>query len=382
MAALSILSVSFVFLIWFPDATGSTRICQMESCQWAGPRVHFPFRLRESNQSNLCGYDQGFELLCSEKGQTLLPISNAGNFLVKGISLEDQKVWINDPDLCLPRRFLNNLDLTATHFRFSDEYSLVNLSFFNCPSSLTDTYPGQPINCLRTSRDDNYSVIALLPDSSFPTWISSCQFISSAFFPTIDTPRWIFWNRIYADVELQWSTPDCKHCQGGLCGFSRDEDSGVACYGDKRQGLSRKYVIGLCLGIPGLIVLIVLAYMFRRKVNWGGLQRPQQPRTELSGTNIPQPVPVAIGLDVLTIEKYPITQLDESASGIQLPNPTDNICSICLCEYQPRETLRTIPQCNHYFHVSCIDGWLKMNATCPLCRKLPARSSSLSLTNS
>jgi hypothetical protein len=33
--------------------------------------------------------------------------------------------------------------------------------------------------------------------------------------------------------------------------------------------------------------------------------------------------------------------------------------------------LRSIPECNHYFHAACIDEWLKMNGTCPICRNSP-----------
>ena len=66
------------------------------------------------------------------------------------------------------------------------------------------------------------------------------------------------------------------------------------------------------------------------------------------------------GLDGPTIESYPKTLLGESR---ELPNPNDNTCPICLSEYKPKEMLRTIPECNHYFHVNCIDKWLKINAT-------------------
>ncbi|XP_054824056.1 putative RING-H2 finger protein ATL69 [Prosopis cineraria] len=77
---------------------------------------------------------------------------------------------------------------------------------------------------------------------------------------------------------------------------------------------------------------------------------------------------VVMGLDGATIEKYPMTRIGDSG---RLPDPNNNVCSICLSDYQPEDTLRTIPDCNHYFHAQCIDGWLRMNATCPLCRKLP-----------
>lgn len=105
----------------------------------------------------------------------------------------------------------------------------------------------------------------------------------------------------------------------------------------------------------------------------------RQTSTEFSTLTLtlPKPPVVFMGLDGASIEKYPKTQLGESG---RLPRPNDNICSICLCEYQPKETLRTIPECNHYFHANCIDGWLKMNATCPLCRNLPERSTSFPST--
>ncbi|XP_059658346.1 E3 ubiquitin protein ligase RIE1-like [Cornus florida] len=47
--------------------------------------------------------------------------------------------------------------------------------------------------------------------------------------------------------------------------------------------------------------------------------------------------------------------------------PEDAECSICLCQYEDGEELHALP-CNHHFHSTCIAKWLKMNATCPLCK--------------
>jgi hypothetical protein len=41
-------------------------------------------------------------------------------------------------------------------------------------------------------------------------------------------------------------------------------------------------------------------------------------------------------------------------------------CSICLCEYEDLDELRHLP-CDHYFHQECVDEWLKLKRTCPLC---------------
>ncbi|KAK7275804.1 hypothetical protein RIF29_16928 [Crotalaria pallida] len=43
-------------------------------------------------------------------------------------------------------------------------------------------------------------------------------------------------------------------------------------------------------------------------------------------------------------------------------------CSVCLNEFLEGETLRLLPKCNHAFHISCIDTWLRSHTNCPLCR--------------
>ncbi|KAJ3678643.1 hypothetical protein LUZ60_002446 [Juncus effusus] len=45
----------------------------------------------------------------------------------------------------------------------------------------------------------------------------------------------------------------------------------------------------------------------------------------------------------------------------------DAECCICLCAYEDEAELRELP-CGHHFHSSCIDKWLHINATCPLCK--------------
>ncbi|XVF85449.1 hypothetical protein PTKIN_Ptkin17bG0119100 [Pterospermum kingtungense] len=47
--------------------------------------------------------------------------------------------------------------------------------------------------------------------------------------------------------------------------------------------------------------------------------------------------------------------------------PEDAECCICLSSYEDGVDLHALP-CNHHFHSTCIVKWLKMNATCPLCK--------------
>ncbi|XP_010473550.1 PREDICTED: E3 ubiquitin-protein ligase At1g63170 [Camelina sativa] len=45
----------------------------------------------------------------------------------------------------------------------------------------------------------------------------------------------------------------------------------------------------------------------------------------------------------------------------------DAECCICLSAYEDETELRELP-CGHHFHCGCVDKWLYINATCPLCK--------------
>lgn len=45
------------------------------------------------------------------------------------------------------------------------------------------------------------------------------------------------------------------------------------------------------------------------------------------------------------------------------------VCSVCLQDIQIGETVRSLPFCQHMFHLRCIDSWLVRNGSCPLCRR-------------
>ncbi|GMP42484.1 hypothetical protein CsSME_00012219 [Camellia sinensis var. sinensis] len=55
------------------------------------------------------------------------------------------------------------------------------------------------------------------------------------------------------------------------------------------------------------------------------------------------------------------------------PNPINKetlYCAVCLHDLIGGERYRKLPQCNHCFHVDCIDEWFKLQShpTCPICR--------------
>ncbi|XP_024993217.1 RING-H2 finger protein ATL67-like [Cynara cardunculus var. scolymus] len=73
-----------------------------------------------------------------------------------------------------------------------------------------------------------------------------------------------------------------------------------------------------------------------------------------------------VGLDQSVINSYPKFPFSK-----EMTNGIDSICSICLCEYKDAEMMRMLPDCKHCFHLICVDAWLKLNATCPVCRSSP-----------
>ncbi|XP_061990613.1 RING-H2 finger protein ATL66-like [Rosa rugosa] len=44
-------------------------------------------------------------------------------------------------------------------------------------------------------------------------------------------------------------------------------------------------------------------------------------------------------------------------------------CAICMEDFVEGESCRVLPTCDHIFHLICIDSWLKLHPSCPICRK-------------
>ncbi|KAL5190810.1 RING-H2 finger protein ATL52 [Glycine soja] len=51
--------------------------------------------------------------------------------------------------------------------------------------------------------------------------------------------------------------------------------------------------------------------------------------------------------------------------GVGDSDNDSNTCTVCL---EDREELRKLPECMHSFHMPCIDMWLSLHSSCPICR--------------
>ncbi|XP_019261485.1 PREDICTED: RING-H2 finger protein ATL70-like [Nicotiana attenuata] len=82
-----------------------------------------------------------------------------------------------------------------------------------------------------------------------------------------------------------------------------------------------------------------------------------------------QEVVVEVGLDEETLLSYP--KLLYSEAKVNHKDSTATCCSICLADYKNSDMLRLLPDCGHLFHLKCVDPWLRLNPTCPVCRTSP-----------
>lgn len=75
------------------------------------------------------------------------------------------------------------------------------------------------------------------------------------------------------------------------------------------------------------------------------------------------------GLSQATLMSYP--KLLYSKAKLRYKDSTATCCSICLADYKADDVLRMLPDCEHLFHLKCVDPWLLLHPTCPVCRTSP-----------
>ncbi|CAL9211162.1 RING-H2 finger protein ATL39-like [Musa acuminata AAA Group] len=70
------------------------------------------------------------------------------------------------------------------------------------------------------------------------------------------------------------------------------------------------------------------------------------------------------GLDPSAIAALPSFAYRRGADG----RSGSEECCVCLSVVEEGEVVRVLPSCDHRFHAACVDLWLQVHRTCPLCR--------------
>ncbi|KAK4483530.1 hypothetical protein RD792_010727 [Penstemon davidsonii] len=356
----------FTFLLF--QTIQARNECPSRFCGKNQFAIRFPFLL-QGHQPQNCGYP-GFNLSCtSQKPEVVINIPDSGDFLVGDINYMIQEIQLFDPNGCLPKRLMS-LNLSSSPFTFT--YSQ-NFTFLSCPIDLVMKSRLTTIDCLGNS---TASVVATSSMDHVKA-MNMCSTIVSMPIPVSWPHRneWLAFD-FKEDLRLTWDVPNCVDCEskGGICGFQNSTSNQTHCFIDTITGQSRGLqifrIIVLSIVIPAIMCSIIISCFLcfigrRRHVvvsaprNGTAAVAPQTPDTTI------------IGLDDSTIESYTKVILGESR---RLPGPNGATCPICLVDYDPKDIIRCIPQCEHCFHSDCIDEWLRMNGTCPLCRNSPSPS--------
>jgi len=46
------------------------------------------------------------------------------------------------------------------------------------------------------------------------------------------------------------------------------------------------------------------------------------------------------------------------------------VCAVCIEDIKINEWYKQLPNCEHWFHADCIDKWLRLRNSCPVCRQI------------
>ncbi|XP_076898674.1 putative RING-H2 finger protein ATL21A [Bidens hawaiensis] len=355
-----------------PTSLASSYNCPVSFCGSNAYSIRFPFRVLDQ-QPDVCGYP-GFNLECNKQGNMVLNLPNSGSFSVRTIDYRSQVIQIYDPSGCsASRRF--SLDLSGSPFLGSPSR---NYTLLSCQVEVTRSRY-ITVGCLTNS---TYSTLATSSESFAIRMANrtACEIIGS-----IRSP--ISWYQdqegltsdLNMDISLTWDNPNCQECveEGGTCGYTNTTMQDIACFVNSKKS-NKKMTIALiivciALALPAIAASMAMIYYifrdYRRVATWVARNATPNVTAVTPETAMVPHGGLVIGLDPLTIESYTKVALGESK---RLPGHEDAACSICLSEYNVKETVRCIPECRHCFHADCIDEWLKLKGTCPVCRNSPS----------
>ncbi|VVB13453.1 unnamed protein product [Arabis nemorensis] len=149
------------------------------------------------------------------------------------------------------------------------------------------------------------------------------------------------------------------------------------------------YGIGVSIGILLLITTITITsyYCTRSHISASPTTTPRTRRRQrqTNGTLPPGSqhddqndtvVVEVLGLNEEVIKSFPKLPYEEArvSYSLQRESTTTSCCSICLADYKKTDMIRVLPDCNHLFHDKCVDPWLRLHPTCPVCRTSPLPS--------
>jgi hypothetical protein len=132
-------------------------------------------------------------------------------------------------------------------------------------------------------------------------------------------------------------------------------------------------VLTACVVSINLLAILLIFFFF-----WRFFSRKQSESGSTAGAEedddaLPVASPWATRRHRRSKAPRPTPQLDVAAS---LPvyvysgaaGEAADECPVCIVELKDGDAARQLPLCGHRFHADCVAAWLRVHATCPLCR--------------
>ncbi|KAI4338720.1 hypothetical protein MLD38_023744 [Melastoma candidum] len=346
--------------------------CQPAKCESNEPNVRFPFSL-PSQQDQRCWYP-GFNLSCDDNSRTVINLPLSGTFVVQDFYYINQTIWLRDPGDCLPQRLLE-LNTSGSNLMVG---SYVTFALLDCPIGTAGRQLGlKRISCLSSG---NYEVVAVPTEGlSVLENLDNCTHNRTLQVPSI--PKDLESGLALETMALTWNLPECAKCEKhhGSCGIKDGKDRRITCSHptyDQRLSIFEQIFI---FGTPCLPLVMGFVFCISKTMQAANEDADRPSATDLEHDQHEQwPDSSTTGMDTPSIASYPKIQICENTTLSHLVKPREDMCAICLLDYRTNDTLKIIPECDHYFHEECIDRWLRTKATCPLCRKRQHHKQSLS----
>ncbi|CAM0955885.1 unnamed protein product [Alopecurus aequalis] len=132
-------------------------------------------------------------------------------------------------------------------------------------------------------------------------------------------------------------------------------------------------VLTACLvSINVLMVLLIFFYFWRFFSGKRGPSSPGGADEEASSTDT-SPATSPRGSRRLRdpdqpciASSLPVSVYDSRTEAVGGKAAVD--CAVCIVEFRDGDLARLLPRCGHQFHAACVDTWLYLHSTCPLCR--------------
>ncbi|XP_075477494.1 putative RING-H2 finger protein ATL21A [Primulina tabacum] len=354
-----ILEISFIIFLFIPTVH-SKKGCSTSVCGNKNLPIRYPFQLQGQNQKG-CDY-LALNLTCSSiQDVPLLNLPDFGDFYVRNINYSANTIQLHDTNDCLPSRFINAKASSSPLIALSYQ----NYTFFSCAKgNLSLSFP--VISCLSNS---TFSVLATSSISRAQEINSlGCSVIETVSIPVL-YPLQYEYNGFNDDLVLTWNATTCKACE-------------------KKQGLGAGYTVLIvfatllgpflsCLGLYALLAIIIyiirlikkatqaISLLVSRLSAYLDIRRGQVAPAVRPTTQPSNVAAAGSASNSSAINKLSIIVVGESR---RIPGPNSMCCPICLDEFKPKERVKSITDCDHCFHESCIDLWLRTHNSCPICR--------------